>query len=472
MSRFRALPVLLAGAFIVVLDFFVVNVALPAIASDLDASEAALEWVVAGYGLAFAVLLITAGRLGDELGRRRVFLVGIGLFTVTSLGCGIAPDATTLVLARIAQGASAAFVMPQVLSTIAVTYSGADHERALSAYGLVLGLAAVGGQLVGGLLLELDVAGLGWRACFLINVPIGLVALAVGPRLLPESRTATRRPVGLPSAAVLALGLGALLLPLVQGRQHGWPLWTWLSLGAAAVVLAALITGQRRLAARGGRPLLDVGLAARRSFSAGLATQLALASVQAAFFVFLALYLQQGRGLGALEAGLVFSIVAVSYVATSAPAPALAARHGRRIIALGGGCLVAGTATFAAALGAGGQDVGLLALVVPMLLVGAGIGLCLTPIQQVVLSGVEPERVGAASGMLATTQQFGFALGVAISGIVFFGALDDGTGRAFELTLWQLALFSVEVAALAALLPARRNTAPAEPEPEPVATVA
>ena len=187
-SRWSALPVLLAGAFMVVLDFFIVNVALPAVATDLGASQSSLEWVIAGYGLAFAAFLITAGRLGDLYGRRLVYMVGLGLFTLTSLACGLAPSPTALVIARVAQGASAAILMPQVLSTIAVTYRGDDHARALAIYGMVLGLGAVGGQLIGGAMVQTDFLGLGWRGCFLINVPIGIAALLAAPRMVPESR--------------------------------------------------------------------------------------------------------------------------------------------------------------------------------------------------------------------------------------------------------------------------------------------
>src|SRR3954447_22031187 len=245
------LGVLLAGAFMVVLDFFIVNVALPAIATDLGAGASSLEWVVAGYGLTFAAFLVTAGRLGDELGRRRVYAIGLALFTAASAACGLAPSPETLVLARVAQGAAGAVVMPQVLSIIGVTYRGPEYVRALSAYGVALGLAAVGGQVVGGALVQTDVAGLGWRGCFVINVPIGLAALALVPRLVPESRAAGRVRLDLPGAVVLALGLTAVLLPLIEGRQHGWPVWAWISLGAAPLILADFAYHQARLAKRG-----------------------------------------------------------------------------------------------------------------------------------------------------------------------------------------------------------------------------
>src|SRR6476646_358405 len=184
LSRWAPLPVVLAGTFMVVLDFFVVNVALPSMQSDLHASDGAIEWVVAGYALTSAVLLITAGRLGDQYGRRKVFSAGLALFTLASAVCGVAATAEMLVGARLLQGAAAAILMPNVLSIIGVAYTGADRARALTAYGLVMGLAAAGGQLIGGLLIQAD----GWRSCFLINIPIGLAALALAPAVVPESR--------------------------------------------------------------------------------------------------------------------------------------------------------------------------------------------------------------------------------------------------------------------------------------------
>ena len=459
-SHWAALPVLLAGAFIVVLDFFIVNVALPAIAVDLGASESSLEWVVAGYGLSFAAFLITAGRLGDHLGRRRVYAVGLAAFTLTSALCGLAPSPTALVIARVAQGMAGAVVMPQVLSILGVTYRGPDYVRAMSLYGVALGLAAVGGQIIGGALVEFDVLGLGWRACFLINIPIGLAALALTPRLVPESRAPAGGRLDTTGAAVLAAGLVAVLLPLIEGRQHGWPLWTWLSFAGAAVLLGGFVAHQARLNRRGGgAALLDLSLFTQRSFSAGLLTQLFLASVQASFFAYLALYLQIGRGLGALEAGLVFTILAVAYVAASGPAPKLTERYGRAVVAVGGASLTAGFAVFAAVVGDIGVGGSIAALVPGLVLVGAGIGLCFTPLTTTVLGDVEPARVGAASGALSTTQQVGFALGVAITGVIFFGESGSDVGHAFELSLIQLSVLAVGIVVMARLLPRRRGAA-------------
>jgi EmrB/QacA subfamily drug resistance transporter len=450
-SRWAALPALLAGAFMVVLDFFIVNVALPSIATDLHASESSLEWVVAGYGLAFAAFLITAGRLGDEHGRRRLYAIGLALFTLASLACGVAPTPTALVVARIVQGLAGGIVMPQVLSIVGVTYRGPDHVRALSIYGVVLGLAAVGGQVIGGALVQTDVLGLGWRGCFLINVPIGLAALALTPRVVPESRAERRSGVDALGAAMLALGLVAVLLPLIEGRQHGWPASAWISLGLAPVILGAFLAHQARRRRRGEAALLDLDLFRKPAFSGGLATQLLLASAQASFFVYLALYLQQGRGLNPLQAGLVFTILAVAYVVVSGPATKLTARHGRAVVGAGGAALAAGLAMMAAGtadIGVGGS---ILVLVPGLLLVGAGIGLCFTPLTSTVMAAIEPERAGAASGAMSTTQQVGYGLGVAITGVIFFGHTDIASG--FESSLVQLAALAAGIVVAAALLP-------------------
>src|SRR5690242_11280509 len=252
-GRWAPLPVVLAGTFMVVLDFFIVNVALPSMQADLHASNGAIEWVVAGYALTSAVLLITGGRLGDRFGRRRAFAAGLSLFTLASAECGIAGSAEVLVAARLLQGAAAAILMPNVLSLIGTIYAGADRARALTAYGLVMGLAAVSGQLIGGLLVQADIAGLGWRSCFLINIPIGLAALALAPRVIPETRNPDANRLDLVGTVLVTAGLTAVVLPLVEGRQHGWPAWTWISLAAAPLILAAFVAHQRNSSA----PLIE-----------------------------------------------------------------------------------------------------------------------------------------------------------------------------------------------------------------------
>jgi EmrB/QacA subfamily drug resistance transporter len=462
-SRWAPLAVLLAGTFMIVLDFFIVNVAIPSMQRDLHAGSGAIEWVLAGYGLTFATTMISAGRLGDEHGRRRMFSLGLALFTLASAACGVASSPTVLVLARIVQGVGAALLSPQVLSTLGVVYDGPARIRAFGAYGIVAGLAAAGGQLIGGALVQANVLGLGWRACFLINVPIGIVALALTPRLVPESRAQRPSRLDAVGTVLVTLGLTAIVLPLVEGRQHGWPAWTWLSLSAAPVLLGAFAVHQRWLHRRGGAPLLDPSLFRTRSFMAGLATQIAFWCGQASFFLVLALYLQQGRGLTALGAGLVFTIMAGSYLLTSMPAPALTARHGRRVVAAGGLTLAAGHAVLLATVAEVGTT-GAVGLLAPaLILIGAGMGLLITPLMTIVLADLDPETAGAASGTLNTAQQVGNSIGVALIGVIFFGALHHGYAHAFELSLAALAALLLAVAALSRLLPAPAAASPAPP---------
>ena len=453
-GRWAALPVLLAGTFMVVLDFFIVNVALPSMQSDLHAGTGAIEWVVAGFALTSAVFLITAARLGDRIGRRRTFSIGLAVFTLSSAACGVAGSPTMLVAARLAQGVGAALLMPNVLSIINVTYAGADLPRALGIYGLVMGLAAACGQLIGGGLIQADVAGLGWRTCFLINIPVGIAALALAPRFVPESRADRRTRLDLLGTVLLTAGLIAVVLPLVEGRQRDWPTWTWISFAVAPLLLLGFASHQRRLARRGGAPLLAPAMFRNRTFTAGLMTQLAFWCGQASFFLVLALYLQQGRGLSALDAGLVFTIMAVAYVAASAQAPALVLRFGRRLLAVGALVLAAGHGLLLAAVADVGVSGSILGLVPGLVLIGAGMGLLLVPLTTTILSTVETQHADGASGAVTTVQNVGGALGVAITGVIFFGALHGGYAHALEMSLIELGALLVGVAVLTRLLPA------------------
>ncbi len=452
-SHWAPLPVVLAGTFMVVLDFFIVNIALPSMQSSLHASPGALEWVAAGYGLTSAVFLITAGRLGDRYGRRRVFALGLALFTLSSAICGVAGSSEVLIGGRLLQGAASAVLMPNVLSLIGVLYTGPDRAKALSAYGMVMGLAAVGGQLIGGALIQLNIAGLGWRSVFLINLPIGALALALAPVLVPESSAPAANRIDLVGTALVTTALSAIVLPLVEGRQHGWPAWTWIALAGAPLILGTFAAHQRRLRRRNGAPLLELSLFKARAFSAGLLAQLVFWCGQASFFLILALYLQQGRGLNAMQAGLVFTILAVAYLVASMRAPALTERHGRRVLGAGALVLAAGHGLLLAGVAAVGTGGTVAALVPGLLLVGAGMGLGITPLATIIMSATAPEHVGAASGALATMQNVGNAIGVALIGVLFFGRLHAGFADAFEVSLIALAAILMSVAALSRLLP-------------------
>ncbi len=447
-NRWAPLPIILAGTFMVVLDFFIVNVALPSMQSRLHASDGAIEWVVAGYSLTSAILLIAAGRLGDRHGRRRVFALGLALFTLSSAACGLAASPGMLVGARLVQGGAAALLMPNVLSLIGVLYDGVDRARALAAYGMTMGLAAVSGQLIGGVLVQADIAGLGWRTVFLINVPVGAVALALAPRLIPESRVPNQGRVDAIGTLLVTAGLTAIVLPLVEGQTHGWPLWTWLSLAAAPAILVLFAVQQRRHPS----PLISGELFGARGFTAGLVAQLVFWCGQASFFLVLALYLQQGRGLSALHSGLIFTILAVAYLAASLRAPALTERYGRRVLAVGGLTLAVGHGLLALAAGEIGVRGDVVALVPGLILVGAGMGLGITPLATLIMAGMKPEHAGSTSGVLATAQNVGNAIGVAVIGVLFFGAVHSGIGGAFQLCEIVLAGVLLAVVALTRLL--------------------
>lgn len=456
-----AMAVVLTGTFIVTLDFFIVNVAIPATQADLGASAGAMQLVIAAYGIALAAGLILGGRLGDLAGRRRVFSLGLALFTLSSAVCGAAPSAGILIAGRVVQGAAAALMTPQALSIIGITYDGEARVRAFAVYGLVMGLAAACGQLVGGLLIHVDLLGLDWRSCYLVNVPIGLVALALAPYAIAESRAEGATRLDLTGALLATLALVAVVLPLVLGREHGWPLWTWLSLAAAVPLLAAFASSQRRLAARGGDPLVDPALFRERAFTVGLLATILFYTGMGSFFLVLALYLQQGQGLDALGSGLVFTPLAVGYLAASIAAQPLSGRLGRQLLALGGitrAVALAGLLLTVAAVGTGGD----VALLLPALVLdGVGMGLLTAPLIATVLADMQPRHAGAASGVLSTAQQVGNALGIALVGALFYGALGTtptpaDVTHAFELALVAIAALALAVAVLVQALPGRR----------------
>ncbi len=443
------LLVVLAGTFVTFLDFFIVNVALPAIHADLHADSVAVSLVVAGYGVTFAAGMITGGRLGDLYGRRRMFTIGLALFTVMSAACGLAPNATALVVARALQGAAGAMLTPQVLAILGTTYEGPRRDRAFAAYGFAMGIAGVLGQLLGGALIQADLAGLGWRTIFLINVPVGLVALPLVRRIVPESRGSVARldVVG----TLLATGaIGALVVPLVEGREHGWPLWSWLLLASAPAFGGVFVAHQAARARRGSAALVDLTLFRSRTFAVGSLAGMAFGLVPSAFFFVLALYLQQGRGYSALFSGVVFAAVGVGYFAALLVAAPLAARLRHQVLAVGAVLAAAGTLALAMAAHAGSAW----ALVPGLALVGFGIGAVLVPLSSTVLAGVDQRLAGSAAGVLSTAQQVGGAVGVAVIGVAFFGG---GTiVHAFVVSLCIVAGLTVFTAVLAQLLrPAR-----------------
>lgn len=442
--------IMLCGTFMVVLDFFIVNVALPSIQRDLGAADAALQLVVMGYGLANASMLITGGRLGDIHGQRRMFLLGVGLFTLASAACGLAPGPVSLVAARVAQGAAGALLQPQVLAMLGLLYHGPQRTKAFGAYGITLGLGAVGGQLIGGLLMHLDPAELGWRSCFLINLPVGALVLWLGARVLPPLRGAPAARLDYPGVLLTASALAAFIGPLAVGREQGWPWWS-LACMAAALPLSGLFWHQQQgLAAAHGLPLVSPVLLRHRPFVLGLGVTLVFYAGNASFYFVLALYLQQAMSLSPLASGAVFAVMATGFFVTSMASPSLARRFGRNAILVGALTLAAGHGLELAALSAGVHS--LSALLPLLLLQGCGIGMVMAPLVSTVLAGLPPQHAGAASGLLSTVQQAGNALGVALIGLVFYGlagtASADAVRRGFEGGLTYLLALALVVALL------------------------
>ncbi|MEU1006980.1 MFS transporter [Streptomyces sp. NPDC005890] len=410
--------VLLAAALPLV-DFFIVNVALPTIGADLAAGEAVLELVVAGYGVAYAVLLVLGGRLGDLFGRRRLFLGGMAAFGLTSLACGLAPGAWSLVAARVAQGASAAAMLPQVLATIQAATRGARRAKAMSLYGATAGLSMVAGQILGGVLVAADVAGTGWRAIFLVNVPVVVLGLVLAARYVPETRSQHPEPVDGPGTVLLAVSLLTLLAPLTEGRATGWPLWTWLSLAAFPFAAGAFWVVERRADRAGRTPLVPPSLFRVPSMRHGLELLLPFSIGFSGFMFVIALALQQGAGLGPVPAGLALAPMAVAYLLVSLAGPRLIARHGTRVVTAGAVVQGVGLLLILLAAWRDWPHLDVASLLPGAAVAGAGQALQLPNVMRIVMSEVPSARAGVGSGVMVTTQQSALALGVATLGTLF-----------------------------------------------------
>ncbi|CCK30195.1 transmembrane efflux protein [Streptomyces davaonensis JCM 4913] len=442
----------LLGAALPLIDFFIVNVALPTIAQDLAASESVLELVVAGYGVAYAVLLVLGGRLGDLFGRRRLFLGGMAAFGLTSLACGLAPTAWTLVAARVAQGAASAAMLPQVLATIQSATAGPRRAKAMGLYGATAGLSMVAGQILGGVLVAADVAGTGWRSVFLVNVPVVLLALFLAVRSVPETRSAHPEPVDGAGTVLLALALLTLLVPLTEGRAAGWPLWTWLSLAAFPFAAAAFYAVERGADRRGRTPLVPPSLFALTSLRRGLVMILPFSIGFSGFMFVIAVALQQGAGLGPVRAGLALAPMAVSFFVVSLAGPRLVARYGTRVVTAGALLQGLGLVLIALAAWRSWPDLDLLTLLPGAAVAGAGQALQLPVLFRIVLSEVPPARAGVGSGVMITAQQSALALGVATLGTLFLSLVPGlGMRDALVITL----LVQLAGVALTALLSLR-----------------
>jgi predicted MFS family arabinose efflux permease len=385
--------------------------------------------------------------VGDPDFEDLISALGIAGFTVASALCAAAPDPTTLIVARLLQGFGGAAMWPQVLSIIQVEFSPAERPKALGFQGLVQGLAAISGQIVGGGLIALDLLGLGWRSVFLINIPVGLIALLSADKLIPESRSETARRLDLVGVALATLTLSLVMIPAVEGRELGWPAWTFVCFAAAPLAAALFVAAERRITARGGSPLVELRLFETRGFRIGLVSATSL-YFAISFFFLLGIYLQEGLGLSPLESGLAFTPIAVAFVTASLTGSVRGylPQIGATLAALG----LITTILAVQATGNGSVSAWLLLAMVPF---GAGMGTAIPPLIHLVLRAVPTADAGAASGTLVTAQQIGNALGVAIVGTVFFSELGSGTsagsfGDAFAVAMAVQAAFALTAAAL------------------------
>ncbi|WP_228540633.1 MFS transporter [Nocardia sp. XZ_19_369] len=413
------LIVILTGQFMAVLDAAIVNVAIPSIRSSLHTSGAALQLIVAGYVIAYAVLLVTGARLGDRFGQRRMFIAGLALFTLASLVCGLAWNEASLIVFRFAQGVGAAAMVPQIMTIIQRTFTGNARAKALSVYSAIISGGMVAGQVLGGLIVSADLWGSSWRGVFLVNVPIGVVLLVLAPRILPTVTERFDRKLDLAGLTVLTAAVLTLVLPLVLGRELGWPMWAWISLGACVVAFAAFVGIERAVAARGGEPLFSHRVLAAPGLLLAAATLFVIMATFGGWMFVMAIHFQSTLGYSALHAGLLFIPMGVTFAVTGLNWERIRDRYHATMIPLG---LVLAAASMVAvgALLRNGADVGPLVLTL-LGVCGVGNGLAFSPLMTRTLAKVPMSLAADASGILVTNVQLGIVVGIASFGSLFLG---------------------------------------------------
>ena len=437
--RWVALVVLLAGGFLPPLDFFIVNVALPSIQESLNASPAELQLVISGYASGYGVFLITGGRLGDLYGRKRCFLSGMAAFSLASLGCGIAPSAVVLVAARILQGSAAALLLPQVLGSMRALFEDErELARAMSFYAIMMGMAAAIGQFGGGALIQWNPAGLGWRAVFLLTLPVCAAALVVGAKVVPETGGGADVRLDLGGAALISLTLAAIVVPLSIGRDQGWPPWVFAALACVPLLAGGFVWYEARLGRTGGMPLVDLRLLRIPSFRRGVLV-CTLFFFTTCFYLLFGLYQQEGRGVDPLQTGL--AIVPYGLGLFAGPlisAPLVRLRP--RLLAIGMGIQVFFYIVVGVLVADGTSGAVLSGAV---FLAGLGQGIAFPRLFATVLGDVPAADGGVAAGIASSAMQVGAAISVATIGSLFFVVLNGATGErayahAFSVAQWTL----------------------------------
>jgi MFS family permease len=421
--------VVVVSAVMDLLDSTIAQTAAPDIRRALGASYADLEWISAAYTLAMAALMILGSRLGDILGRRRVLLTGIGGFIVSSALCALAPTAGLLIAARALQGTTAALMVPQGFGLMRELFGDEGQQKAFGIFGPIMGMAAIAGPLAGGALIAVNPLGIGWRAIFLVNVPIGLMALAAGFKHLPDGPPSTPDArLDLPSVVLAAAGGFALVYPLIEGRQDGWPAWSFAMLAAGVAIVAAFALRQSARVRRGRAPLIVPTIFKRRGYVAGLVVALGFLGGMGGITLALNVMYQSGLGFTPLDSALAAVAIPVLAIAGSITSSILLPKLGRTTMHIGIAVMAAGLGITVLVLEGVGAGLSAWNTAGPLALLGFGMGMVFVPMFDVILAGVEPHELGSASGLLESVQQLAMSLGLAAVGTVLFDKLGRGHG--------------------------------------------
>ncbi len=426
-----AFIVVIVSSVMDLLDSTIAQTAAPAIRRDLGGSYADLEWITAAYTLAMSASLLLGSRLGDMFGRARVLLVGIAGFIVASALCALSPTPAALIAARVLQGSLAAVMVPQGFGLIREMFGDENQQKAFGIFGPVMGLAAVAGPLIGGGLVNLNVAGLGWRTIFLVNIPVGLVAIVVGARNLPRHAPVTPgvRPDVLSVLLAMAGGV-ALVYPLIEGREQGWPAWSFAMLAAGVAILAAFAARQARRSRAGHAPLVEPSILARRPYVAGLAVVVGFIGAMGGMMIALNVMFQLGLGFSPLACGVATVTIPLAAIGGSITSSALLPRIGRTTMHAGTATMAFGLVVAVLVMRSAGGSLTAWDLAGPLAITGFGMGMVFVPMFDVILAGVAPHELGSASGLLESVQQLAMSVGVAAVGTAVFDDLGSGHGAA------------------------------------------
>ncbi|CAD5991580.1 MFS transporter [Agreia sp. COWG] len=428
-TAWQALIVLLAGMFMALLDTTIVNVALPTIRTTLDASEGTLSWIISGYALAFGLALIPAGRVGDRIGHKWVFFTGLALFTVASFFCGLAQNDVQLVVARVAQGLAGGMFVPAVTAFIQLLFPGRVRGKAFAIMGAVIGVSSALGPIVGGLLIQAFGDTDGWRLVFFVNVPIGIATLIAAAILLPkqsadEAKHADKSGLDWVGLVLVSASLVALLVPLIEGEDQGWPVWTFVTLGIGVLLMVAFGAWEVAYAKRGRSPLVPPRLFSHPAFTGGVILALVYFAAFTSIFFTISILWQSGLGHTALESGIVSIPFAIGSIVGSSQSNRLTQRLGRTVLIMGTALVTIGLLWLWLVLAfTDAADLTNWLLLAPLLIAGLGNGLFIAPNAQFIVATVDRREAGAASGVIGAVQRIGSAVGIAVIGSVLFGSL-------------------------------------------------